>query len=122
VARLLANGATAAQISPTRDLSERTVCNYTSYLMSKCGAENRLDLIRIVRVQGWVCVRKADHQWIAAVDVGMGDSRRLRADQILGSRSRQGAEDIDRSRIATGRSSFRYSNGFAAHDLHTPRR
>lgn len=54
VARLLAGGASARQIAAALHLSEGTVRNYTSNLMTKYGAQNRLDLIRMVREQGWV--------------------------------------------------------------------
>jgi two-component system, NarL family, response regulator DesR len=54
VARLLAGGASARQIAAQLHLSEGTIRNYTSNLMTKYGAQNRLDLIRMVRDQGWV--------------------------------------------------------------------
>jgi two-component system, NarL family, response regulator DesR len=54
VARLMAGGASARQIATALHLSEGTIRNYTSNLMAKYGARNRLDLIRMVREQGWV--------------------------------------------------------------------
>ncbi len=54
VVRLLADGRTARDIATTLFLSEGTVRNYTSSVMAKCGARNRVDLVRIARERGWV--------------------------------------------------------------------
>jgi two-component system, NarL family, response regulator DesR len=54
VLRLIAGGASARQIAEALHLSEGTVRNYTSNLMARCAARNRVDLVRIARDRGWV--------------------------------------------------------------------
>ncbi len=54
VLRLIAGGASARQVAEALHLSEGTVRNYTSNLMARCAARNRVDLVRIARDRGWV--------------------------------------------------------------------
>lgn len=54
VLQLLAAGASARQVAEALHLSEGTVRNYTSNLMTKCAARNRVDLVRIARDRGWL--------------------------------------------------------------------
>jgi two-component system response regulator DesR len=54
VLRLIAGGASARQGAEALRLSEGTVRNYTSNLMARCAARNRVDLVRIARDRGWV--------------------------------------------------------------------
>lgn len=54
VVRLLADGASAKEIARRLYLTEGTVRNYTSSLISKCGARNRVDLVRIADERGWI--------------------------------------------------------------------
>lgn len=53
VVRLLAAGASAHEIARRLRLTEGTVRNYTSNMMTKTGARNRVDLVRIAGEQGW---------------------------------------------------------------------
>lgn len=54
VLRLAAEGASSAAIGAELDLSEGTVRNYLSEVMSKLGAGNRTDAARIARQKGWL--------------------------------------------------------------------
>lgn len=54
VVRLLAQGASAREIAKELFLSEGTVRNYTSAIAMKCGARNRVDLVRICSERGWL--------------------------------------------------------------------
>jgi two-component system response regulator DesR len=54
VVRLVAEGASAREIAGRLFLSEGTVRNYTSSLINKCGARNRVDLVRIAFDRGWI--------------------------------------------------------------------
>lgn len=54
VVRLVAEGASAREIAGRLFLSEGTVRNYTSSLINKCGARNRVDLVRIAADRGWL--------------------------------------------------------------------
>lgn len=54
VVRLVAEGASAREIAGRLFLSEGTVRNYTSSLINKCGARNRVDLVRIAFDRGWL--------------------------------------------------------------------
>lgn len=54
VVRLVAEGASAREIAGRLFLSEGTVRNYTSNMINKCGARNRVDLVRIAFDRGWL--------------------------------------------------------------------
>ena len=54
VIRLLAAGASAKEIARRLALTEGTVRNYTSNMMTKTGARNRVDLVRIADDRGWI--------------------------------------------------------------------
>lgn len=54
VVRMVAEGASAREIAGRLYLSEGTVRNYTSSLINKCGARNRVDLVRIAYDRGWL--------------------------------------------------------------------
>lgn len=54
VVRLVAEGASAREIAGRLCLSEGTVRNYTANLINKCGARNRVDLVRIAHDRGWL--------------------------------------------------------------------
>lgn len=54
VVRLVAEGASAREIAGRLFLSEGTVRNYTSNMINKCGARNRVDLVRIAYDRGWL--------------------------------------------------------------------
>jgi two-component system response regulator DesR len=54
VVRLVAEGAPAREIARRLHLSEGTVRNYTSRVMTKCGARNRVELVRMADKHGWV--------------------------------------------------------------------
>ncbi|WP_042367790.1 MULTISPECIES: response regulator transcription factor [Streptacidiphilus] len=54
VLRLAAEGADAAEIASTLFLSVGTVRNYLTAIVTKLGARNRLDAIRIAREDGWL--------------------------------------------------------------------
>jgi two-component system response regulator DesR len=54
VLRQAAEGATSAEIAATLRLSEGTVRNYLSEVMSKLGAQNRVEAARIARMKGWL--------------------------------------------------------------------
>jgi len=52
VLRQAAEGATSAEIAASLRLSEGTVRNYLSEVMSKLGAHNRVEAARIARMKG----------------------------------------------------------------------
>jgi two-component system, NarL family, response regulator DesR len=54
VLRLAAQGATTAEIAGTLCLSTGTVRNYLSRIITKAGARNRIDVIRIAHESGWL--------------------------------------------------------------------
>ncbi|MGB8131514.1 MAG: response regulator transcription factor [Candidatus Angelobacter sp.] len=54
VLRQAAEGATSAEIAASLRLSEGTVRNYLSEVMSKLGAQNRVEAARIARMKGWL--------------------------------------------------------------------
>ena len=54
VLRLAADGATSAAIALELEISEGTVRNYLSEIMSKLGAANRTEAARIARHKGWL--------------------------------------------------------------------
>jgi two-component system, NarL family, response regulator DesR len=54
VLREAAAGATTSQIATSLSLSPATVRNYLSNAISKLGAHNRIDAIRIAREAGWI--------------------------------------------------------------------
>ncbi len=54
VLRQAAEGATSAEIAASLRLSEGTVRNYLSEVMSKLGAHNRVEAARIARLKGWL--------------------------------------------------------------------
>lgn len=54
VLRLAADGASGPEIANELSLSDGTVRNYLSKVMSKTRARNRVDAIRIVRDAGWL--------------------------------------------------------------------
>jgi two-component system response regulator DesR len=54
VLRQAADGATSAEIAANLRLSEGTVRNYLSEVMSKLGAHNRVEAARIARMKGWL--------------------------------------------------------------------
>lgn len=54
VVRLVAEGASAREIAGRLLLSEGVVRTYTSGLITKCGARNRVDLVRIAFDCGWL--------------------------------------------------------------------
>jgi two-component system response regulator DesR len=54
VLRVAADGASTEDIAATLFLSPATVRNYLSNAMSKLGARNRIDAIRIAREAGWL--------------------------------------------------------------------
>jgi two-component system response regulator DesR len=54
VLRQAAEGATSAEIAASLHLSEGTVRNYLSEVMSKLGAHNRVEAARIARIKGWL--------------------------------------------------------------------
>jgi two-component system response regulator DesR len=54
VLRLAADGASGPEIASELSLSDGTVRNYLSKVMSKTRARNRVDAIRIVRDAGWL--------------------------------------------------------------------
>jgi two-component system, NarL family, response regulator DesR len=54
VLRQAADGATSAEIAASLHLSEGTVRNYLSEVMSKLGAHNRVEAARIARMKGWL--------------------------------------------------------------------
>ena len=54
VLRLAESGQSSVDIAGELELSEGTVRNYLSEAISKLGARNRLDAVRIARVKGWL--------------------------------------------------------------------
>lgn len=54
VLRLAAQGATTAEIATALCLSSGTVRNYLSRVITKSGAKNRVDAIRIAHESGWL--------------------------------------------------------------------
>ncbi|HEY0513219.1 MAG TPA: response regulator transcription factor [Thermoanaerobaculia bacterium] len=54
VLRLAADGQPSARIAAELHLSEGTVRNYLSEVISKLGAENRVEAARIARQKGWL--------------------------------------------------------------------
>ena len=54
VLRFAAEGATGSEIAKVLNLSEGTVRNYLSEVISKLGAANRTDAARIARQKGWL--------------------------------------------------------------------
>lgn len=54
VLELTAEGATVAEIANRLSLSVGTVRNYLSAIISKLGARNRIDAVRIARDAGWI--------------------------------------------------------------------
>ncbi|MET8005440.1 response regulator transcription factor [Nonomuraea glycinis] len=54
VLRAGAGGATAAEIAETLNLSEGTVRNYISSALSKTGARNRAEAVKIADTNGWL--------------------------------------------------------------------
>jgi two-component system response regulator DesR len=54
VLRQAADGASSAEIAASLRLSEGTVRNYLSEVMSKLGAHNRVEAARIARMKGWL--------------------------------------------------------------------
>ena len=54
VLRQAAEGDTSAEIAASLRLSEGTVRNYLSEVMSKLGAHNRVEAARIARMKGWL--------------------------------------------------------------------
>jgi len=54
VLRQAAEGATSAEIAASLRLSEGTVRNYLSEVMSKLDAHNRVEAARIARMKGWL--------------------------------------------------------------------
>jgi two-component system response regulator DesR len=54
VLRLAAEGLTTADVAGTLSLSEGTVRNYLSEIISKLGAKNRLEPVNLARAKGWL--------------------------------------------------------------------
>lgn len=54
VLRAAQSGASTAQIATELSLSAATVRNYLSNAITKVGAHNRIDAIRIARQTGWL--------------------------------------------------------------------
>jgi two-component system response regulator DesR len=54
VLQLFAGGAEAAEIAKALSLTVGTVRNYLTAIVSKVGARNRVDAIRIARQAGWL--------------------------------------------------------------------
>jgi two-component system response regulator DesR len=54
VLRQTADGASSAEIASNLRLSEGTVRNYLSEVMSKLGAHNRVEAALIARMKGWL--------------------------------------------------------------------
>jgi two-component system response regulator DesR len=54
VLRLAAQGADAAEIAGCLFLSKGTVRNYLTAIVTKLGARNRIDAIRIAQESGWI--------------------------------------------------------------------
>jgi two-component system response regulator DesR len=54
VLRQAAEGVSSAEIAANLHLSEGTVRNYLSEVMSKLGAHNRVEAARIARMKGWL--------------------------------------------------------------------
>jgi two-component system response regulator DesR len=54
VLRLAAQGADAAEIAACLFLSQGTVRNYLTAIVSKLNARNRIDAIRIAEEAGWI--------------------------------------------------------------------
>ncbi|MQY11654.1 Transcriptional regulatory protein DesR [Streptomyces sp. RB5] len=54
VLRLAAQGADSREIAPKLYLSVGTVRNYLTAIVSKLGARNRVDAIRLAQEQGWL--------------------------------------------------------------------
>jgi two-component system response regulator DesR len=54
VLRLAAEGLTTADVAGTLSLSEGTVRNYLSEIISKLGAKNRLEAVNLARAKGWL--------------------------------------------------------------------
>jgi two-component system response regulator DesR len=54
VLRLAADGRPGSEIAHELRLAEGTVRNYLSEAMSKLGARNRVDAVRIARAKGWL--------------------------------------------------------------------
>jgi two-component system response regulator DesR len=54
VLRLAGDGASGSDIASELGLSEGTVRNYLSDVMSKIGAKNRIEAARIARARGWL--------------------------------------------------------------------
>ncbi len=59
VLRLVAEGSRSTEIASELYLSVGTVRNYLSRVMSKTGARNRIDAIRIANSAGWLSPRQA---------------------------------------------------------------
>ena len=54
VLRLAADGRSGAEIAASLHLSEGTVRNYLSEVLSKLGARNRVEAARLARLKGWL--------------------------------------------------------------------
>jgi two-component system response regulator DesR len=54
ILRQAADGASSTEIASSLHLSEGTVRNYLSEVMSKLGAHNRVEAARIARMKGWL--------------------------------------------------------------------
>ncbi|MCC7009593.1 MAG: response regulator transcription factor [Acidobacteria bacterium] len=54
VLRLAADGLTGAEIASALGLSDGTVRNYLSEVLSKLGARNRIEAVRLARNKGWL--------------------------------------------------------------------
>ena len=50
----IASGASIAEVAATLCLSQGTVRNYVSAILTKTGARNRIDALRIAQENGWV--------------------------------------------------------------------
>jgi two-component system, NarL family, response regulator DesR len=65
VLHVAAQGATTAEIARVLCLSEGTVRNYLSRAITKTGARNRVDAIRIASESGWLLPRWISTRWIS---------------------------------------------------------
>src|SRR5262249_41712371 len=54
VLRLVADGKSGAEIAQALRLSDGTVRNYLSEAITKVGAKNRIEAVRIAREKGWL--------------------------------------------------------------------